>query len=357
MKILFVTKSLAEKQVDGGNIVSKRNLQMLINIYGRSSIDILELKKANLFTKFFNVLFTQSYAQTFSDFRGFKKRVDQTNYAFAFFNSSLYCTFEKYLSKQKIKIFTFFHNIEVNYYKEKLMTERTFFNFLFYKYIKKNEFEVVKYSNKNITLNLRDSQELCKIYGKKADFTYPITMPLIKKSKLVVNEPLKTEPYCLFLGSNFFANQQGIIWFINNVVPHIKTKLYIVGSICNAIKKSELKSDKIILHGYLEDIKSMYINASLVVSPIFSGSGMKTKTIEALSFGKSIIGTKEAFAGIDADFEKIGGLANSADEFIRKINSYDFEKKFNEYAYLIFESNFSDEALQAKINNFFKENT
>jgi len=34
-----------------------------------------------------------------------------------------------------------------------------------------------------------------------------------------------------------------------------------------------------------------------VILPIISGSGMKTKTAEALMYGKSIIGIKEAFEG------------------------------------------------------------
>lgn len=38
-----------------------------------------------------------------------------------------------------------------------------------------------------------------------------------------------------------------------------------------------------------------------MVMPIFSGSGMKVKTAEALMYGKFLIGTKEAFEGYEID--------------------------------------------------------
>ena len=40
--------------------------------------------------------------------------------------------------------------------------------------------------------------------------------------------PLK-EPYALFVGGAFYANQSGIRWFVENVVPEVSIKTCIVG--------------------------------------------------------------------------------------------------------------------------------
>jgi hypothetical protein len=49
-----------------------------------------------------------------------------------------------------------------------------------------------------------------------------------------------------------------------------------------------------------------------VVCPIYAGSGMKTKTVEALKYGKYIFATPEAFEELPAISAKSGGSAKTA---------------------------------------------
>ena len=66
------------------------------------------------------------------------------------------------------------------------------------------------------------------------------------------------------------------------------------------------------------------------------GSGMKSKTAEALMYGKPILGTKEAFEGYDTDPAKVGALCNTATEFIETIGKiqqdYDWIEQHGIYA-------------------------
>ena len=99
------------------------------------------------------------------------------------------------------------------------------------------------------------------------------------------------------------------------------------------------------------------VNASAVVCPIFSGSGMKTKTIEALRYGKIVFGTNEAFAGI---YETADGLflCNQANEFIiglEKLFDSTEDSKFNSSSYNLFMENYSFEAFEETLSNFMKE--
>ncbi|HSF13623.1 MAG TPA: glycosyltransferase, partial [Erythrobacter sp.] len=53
--------------------------------------------------------------------------------------------------------------------------------------------------------------------------------------------------------------------------------------------------------GAVDDLSPWYAGAALVIAPILSGSGMKTKVAEALMHGKRVAGTSEAFVGYGAE--------------------------------------------------------
>ena len=76
------------------------------------------------------------------------------------------------------------------------------------------------------------------------------------------------------------------------------------------------QTKKIEIHGFVEDLYTFYAKADCVIAPIFEGSGMKTKTTEALMWGKFIIGTKEAFCGFDIT-DDIGVCCENSEDFIK----------------------------------------
>lgn len=57
-----------------------------------------------------------------------------------------------------------------------------------------------------------------------------------------------------------------------------------------------------------------------MISPIWAGGGMKTKTAEALMYGKTIIGTTETFEGYEMD-PRCMILCRSAADFIAAIDN------------------------------------
>ena len=93
------------------------------------------------------------------------------------------------------------------------------------------------------------------------------------------------------------SNKKGIIWFAKNVAPFIDIDIYVIGSGFEKIKKEVEISKNVKVIGKVESLDEWYKEASFVIAPIFSGSGMKTKVAEALMYGKMVVGTKEAFSG------------------------------------------------------------
>lgn len=50
----------------------------------------------------------------------------------------------------------------------------------------------------------------------------------------------------------------------------------------------------------LEDVAAFYDAVGCVVNPMVAGTGLKVKTVEALAFGRPVLGTRAAFAGLPA---------------------------------------------------------
>ena len=63
----------------------------------------------------------------------------------------------------------------------------------------------------------------------------------------------------------------------------------------------EYKQQKIIYAGFVDDINLYYKGADLFLNPITEGGGIKTKIVEALAFGTSVVSMKSGAAGVDPD--------------------------------------------------------
>lgn len=104
-----------------------------------------------------------------------------------------------------------------------------------------------------------------------------------------------------FSGSNQY-NINGLNWFIKNIFPLIierynDVKLCIGGSICNKLK--ELSSNPYIdLLGTFENPLDFYKLGDIVINPTYQGTGLKIKTLEALSYGKYVIVHPHSTIGI-----------------------------------------------------------
>ena len=71
---------------------------------------------------------------------------------------------------------------------------------------------------------------------------------------------------------------------------------------------------------------------------------MKTKTVEAMMFGKTVLGSDEAFCG----YEGLNNyLCNTADDFIKRITDYKRNgvKKFNEEIRKVYLDKYSENAV------------
>lgn len=199
---------------------------------------------------------------------------------------------------KNIIIIAFFHDIEI----VKMREDKDFslFRKICLPVYYRNEQLTVYYSDKTIVLNERDKKLYEKEYKKLPAAIVPISIPEITNIPFEIkhyeNEKLKI----LFVGVEYGPNLSGVRWLLNNVLPFITCdfEFNIVGYNMEKYRTEfEGYSDKIHVIGTVESLREWYVNADLIVAPIFEGGGMKVKTAEALSYGKNFIGCTESLEG------------------------------------------------------------
>lgn len=168
------------------------------------------------------------------------------------------------------------------------------------------------------TFSPKDNQLLATLYDiKSKDVCFFIP-------KLIYN----TSPSTLTNNIVFFAmwkradNHQSLTWFIDNILPYITCNIIIIGSgLPNSLNDKIKKFSNIQYMGFLENPYPIIANAKALLSPLFSGAGVKVKVIEALACGTPVIGSKIAFEGIDNIYQNFMIEANTIPEYITAIEN------------------------------------
>lgn len=135
----------------------------------------------------------------------------------------------------------------------------------------------------------------------------------------------------------YTAEKQFEIVFTGNMSypPNVEAAVYIAKQIlpklpdtCNlllsgATPTSEvqvLKSDRIEITGWVNDIRESYAKGRIFIAPMFIGTGLQNKLLEAMAMGLPCITTTLANNALRAIPDESILIANSNEEFIRKIN-------------------------------------
>ena len=335
----------------GGNTFSDIILSILNKHF--EIVSVYEIQRfSNMFSKLSGVLCKRVEGITSQIEDDIIEKLKSINgLDFVFVNHSFYGSLVEKIRFHypKLRIITFYHNIESEFVKGAIKCNKKIGNLLTYKAIFYQEKKLSRYSSLRIVLNNRDAQNLRLNYGIEADYVIPISIS--DKLDNVDSQQDKTipSPFALFVGSDFYANYQGIKWFAKNVSNAISMPVYVVGNGFEKYRREFRRYHNINIIGSVDDLSIYYTNAQFVISPIFYGSGMKTKTAEALMYGKSIIGTSEAFEGFLID-ESIGRCCNNSVEFVEAINNNHLPK-YNANSRLVYEKLYSPAMFEKKLIN------
>lgn len=347
MKLLYIGHCI-DRITSGADQVNKRNQQLLTEIF-HGNIVYLGTSVNRISDKIFLGISKMTLASI-------RRELDTGEYTHVFIAQSLMGRAARFVKKnyRSVIVITFFHNIEVQYAREYVKTNG-FKAIPFYLTVKWWENIGTRYSDKFITLNERDSALLKRIYNKKVTIEIPTSFDDKYEDAQAIRSLTQAQDAVdyLFVGVAFFANIQGVQWFIDNVMPRIKGNLYIVGKGMDKVSFNNL-TNNIHIYGYVEDLADFYYRARMVVSPIFVGGGMKTKTAEALMFGKNIVGTEEAFEGYRID-DRCMYKCSTPDDFAQSIALLQGCTTFNQYSRDLFKNYYSTDVALNALKRIFNE--
>lgn len=370
MRVLFITRSnIQQKLNSGGFIVARRNYELIKEYYGEENVKCFiidsEVGKDSKRFKYYyreknNIAIYLNYV-FFRD--GYSKKTEKKLVAdINCFNPDLIfidgSTYGGLLKKINIncKIVLYMHNIEKSYSWERVINNSKLCIFRYFAYWY-NEKKAVNMAAKVLCINSRDEKELMKYYKRKSDDIIPVSFAdSFSETEMKAYAKKKDEPFILFVGSYFLPNYQGILWFVEHVMPYISYKLKIVGKGMEE-KRIELERKNVEVIGTVDDLSEYYYAAEAIIMPIFLGSGMKVKTAEAMMYGKTIFATKEALEGYDICEIPEVYECNTKEEFISSI-SHALNKnnrKFNIPVRKYFLENFETDTVKIRFRKILEE--
>ncbi len=374
MKILFISEYILDPK-QGAYENTKSNYKAICNIVGKENVTVVALNSernivhssfityqsySSLIGRISNILQGNVSVINNKIIKEILTLIDNGNFDTVYFDNSYYGRLARKIKKRyiSIKLVVFFHDIMFEFAVQhmKLGLFKRFPEFITMIY---NEWLSTKYCDKKIVLNDRENNNLYKYYHIKADILLPVCYE-DQVDDFYFKETQKDtgEFRLLFVGGYQWANNRGIEWFITNVFPNLDSNiyLYIAGRNMVRLDKEKHFSDNpyiiVVSNPDMEELKRLYASANVVIAPIFNGAGMKTKTAEALMYGKAYLASSEALCGYE-NLQRC--LCNTKEDFISRINSYYYNNvdKFIDTNRQIYLKLYSVEAKENRLKDIF----
>lgn len=135
-----------------------------------------------------------------------------------------------------------------------------------------------------------------------------------------------------------------IKWFMDEVwvfQDRPDARLHIFGTVCELIKNPPFN---VILHGIVQSEEKIHSYCNIMLNPAFIATGISTKTVMALAYGRPVLATSVGARGITGTTGHGIYVANSRNDFINGMQLFSHDKGMLE--------KFSKDALEFSRNVF-----
>lgn len=157
----------------------------------------------------------------------------------------------------------------------------------------------------------------------------------------------------IYVASDNSHNVKAAHWFFDNVYPLLNKDITItvVGKISQVIPDFT----NVIKHTYVEDLSDLYQASKVSICPMITGTGLKIKLVEALSYAIPVVCNER---GLDGLLNKTNNgclVTNSETEFATFIEQLLTDKKMydkqSQLARDFFKQSFSKQSVYTKLNS------
>lgn len=212
-----------------------------------------------------------------------------------------------------------------------------------------------------VPITERDGIILDKLGNKRPTHVSPTG---IETTVLIPHSKHLEHPSLFHIGSLDWApNQEGLIWFIEKCWPKIhekfpELKFYLAGRNAPEWLVKRFNAPNVVYLGEVEDAYQFMNSKSIMVVPLFSGSGMRIKIIEGMALGKPIVSTPIGTEGISTQSGKNILIADNEKEFVadveRLITNDELFHSISRNAIEYIQEKFDNLALAGALTDFYK---
>ncbi len=256
------------------------------------------------------------------------------------------------------------HNIEHEIWQRTADQEKNILKRLYFKILasRLKEFEL-SYINKYdviLPITSRDANHFEKLGNFKP---FHVTPTGVNVNQSPSNTIVETLSIFHLGGLDWKPNQEGLIWFVNKVLPRVvrkypDTKFYIGGRNSPDWLGKKLEHPNVLYLGEITDATNFIKSKAIMIVPLFAGSGMRIKIVEGMALGKTIITTSIGEEGIGAVHKENILIADDQDQFFSNIDlcfsKPEMSKRIGHNAATFAKDNFDSKSITQGLLSFYE---
>ncbi|MFT5824275.1 MAG: glycosyltransferase involved in cell wall biosynthesis [Crocinitomix sp.] len=160
------------------------------------------------------------------------------------------------------------------------------------------ELEALALARANLIIAIQDEEK--NYFNEITDVPVEVIGYVVPKQDLIERTRQEADKIRIgYIGSGNPFNVQSILAFQAQIMLHPgllnKFDFYLAGTICKTIKEH---NEVYTICGMVDELEDFYSEIDISVNPMKGGTGLKIKSLEAMSFGKPLVGTIDALVGI-----------------------------------------------------------
>ncbi|AFZ29879.1 glycosyl transferase group 1 [Gloeocapsa sp. PCC 7428] len=154
------------------------------------------------------------------------------------------------------------------------------------------------------------------------------------------------------------SNKRAIADFLHKVWCKLVTKfeqkiqLNIVGKICEELTDVKIPAN-VKLTGWIDELETVYQEADIIINPVYFGTGLKIKNVEALSYSKPLVTTTIGAEGLEHGINKAFLVSDRPKETFEQLSTLitneKLRKELSDKAYAFACQNFTEQQVYQEL--------
>jgi polysaccharide biosynthesis protein PslH len=214
------------------------------------------------------------------------------------------------------------HNVEHEIWYDLSRNETHLLNQLYLRVIAKKvkglESRMMNHYDLLVPITERDLSAFQSLGNQKPSLVCPTG---VSHADLPETELHKDVDSLFYIGAlDWKPNREGLMWFLHKVWTPLKSKhpdliFRIAGRNAPDWLIDNLNIQDILYEGEVEDSAEFMSRGGIMIAPLFSGSGLRIKILEAMSLGVPIVATSASARGLPLNHKEHLMIADTADQF------------------------------------------